>query len=203
MTITAPATATEGVAATIIGTGLDLVAPVQLVAVNGSGKQFVVDQVVTGPRTATDIPINVGTGITLALLDPSAAHNGVPLSDSEWSLKWVVGADEFAVSVSSPANTQLREVANAEKFGGILAGINFGTQDQLVSPIVTGTNTIKQNRNNGKAAGFFDGVEPTMSETITNHLFTGRDGRWRARDETVIPFNIGGEFTEEFTPEFT
>ena len=188
--ITGPASVVEGTADTIIGVGLDLVAPVELVASNGT-KTIVIAQVVTGARTAIAIPITIDSGLSSVIADALTAYKGDPLTDSQWSLKWRVATDEFGVVVSPPANDQQREVDNAEKFGGILADVKFGAQDQLISPIVTSTNTIKETMSNGKATGYFDGTERTMTETITHYVFTERGGKWRARDEIIVPFSLG------------
>ena len=184
MSITGPITAIDG--ANLIITGVGMSGAPKLFASNGV-VQFSIDLVVNS-QTATDIDIDLDTGLAATILAPLLAHKGVPLTDSQWSLKWVVGADELGVVVSPPANTQQREVDNAEKFGGILAGVTFGTQDQLISPIITGTNTIKETESNGKATGSFDGIERTMSETITHYIFTAQDGRWRSRGEVVAQF---------------
>ena len=185
MTISTPATAIDGTANLII-TGSGMSGTPQLEATNGV-KTLTIDLDVNS-QSATSIDVNLDTGLAATILAPSVANAGVPLSDSQWSLKWVVGVDELAVVVSPAANHQQREVDNTEKFGGVLADVNFGEQDQLVSPIVTAGNTIKETMSNGKATGYFDGIEPTMTETITHYLFTAADGKWRSRGEAVTPY---------------
>ena len=188
MQITAPAQAVEGGTGVILtGSALDLLAPVYIVATNGT-KTFQIEQSVSS-RDAASISLDlVNCGLILKINFNIQALAGVPLTDSNWSLKWVVGADELGVVISPPANYQQREIAESEKFGGILSGVNFGTQDQLFSPIATAGNTIKTTESNGKATGYFDGVERTMAETITHYIYTAGDGKWRARDEAITTY---------------
>ena len=203
MPITAPTQAVEGaLLLDITGSALDLVAPVYVVASNGSNT-FQIEQSVVS-RDASTITIDLSCGLSKKIGGDLTAFAGVPLTDSQWSLKWVVGADELGVVISPPANQQQREIANAEKFGGWLNGISFGAQDQQFGEIVTSTNTVKHTETNGKATGYLDGIERTMTETITNYFYTAGDGKWRAMDINITPFSLGGgEFAEEFTPEFT
>lgn len=203
MPITGPTTAVEGTTGLIItGSALDLVAPVELVASNGVD-EFAIAQVVSGPRDATSITIDLDAGLTSVIGDGSQAWEGVPLTDSEWTLKWRVALDELTVKVIPPANLQLREIANSEKFGGWLNVAVFGEQDQIIGDIVTATNTVKHTNTNQKAAGYLSGIARTMTETITHRVWTAEDNSWRDLPVAITPFSVGGEFTEEFTPEFT
>ena len=189
MTILTPVTAVDGTANLII-TGTGMAGTPQLVASNGV-KELVVDLDVNS-QTATAIDINLDTGLASVIANALEGFNGVPLTDSQWSLKWRVGADELGVVVSAPAIYQQREVDNAEKFsGGILQGFDFGTQSQLISPIVTtGGNTTKETESNGKATGSIDGTQRTMAETVTHYIFIDSEGRWHARDKVVINFSL-------------
>lgn len=182
MTITAPTAVVEGEAGVVLtGSGLPLLAPVYIVASNGE-KTFQIEQTVSS-RDATSIALSsVNCGLTLKINFDIQALAGVPLTDSNWSLKWVVGADELGVVVSPPANYMQREIANDQKLGGFLAGINFGEQDQQFGRIITDTNTIGDTQSNGKATGYFDGIERTMTETIKRYFYTAGDGKWRAMD---------------------
>ena len=190
MPINLPTSVLDGDSTTITGTALSLVDPVELVASNGA-QEFVIAQVVTGPRDATSIPIDVDSGLASKIAGDLTAFAGVPLTDSNWSLKWRVGADELGVVVSPPANIQQREIAESEKFGGWLSDIPFGEQDQQFGEIVTSTNTVKHTESNGKGTGYLDGIERTMAEIITNYFYTSGDGKWRARDINVVPFGNG------------
>jgi len=211
MSITGPSTAVDGTSDTIIGVGMstDVNDPVELVASRGVGPPLVLAQVITGTRTSTAIDINIDIGLASVIANALKAFKGVPLTDSQWSLKWRVGGDEFGVVVSAPAIYQQREVKDSEKFpDGILQGYDFGEQSQLITIINTaGGNTIKETESNGKATGSFDGIEHTMTELLAHYIWTSGteqnpDGKWRARGEDVTPFSLGDEFTGEFGPEF-
>jgi len=186
MSITSPSAAVDGTTFSIFGVGM--AGTPQLVATNGV-KEIVIN-LNKNTQTATEININLDTGLASLIANPLTSFSGVPLTDSQWSLKWRVGVDELVVDIAPPANHQQREVDNAEKFGGILAGVDFGTQDQLVSPIVTSTNTVKQTKSNGKATGFFDGTQQEMLEAVTHYIFTEHDGLWRSRLEQVAPYDV-------------
>lgn len=203
MPITAPATAVEGSSGVVLtGSALSLVDPVYVVASNGSVK-FQIEQSVVS-RDATTITIDLSCGLAKKISGDTTAFAGIPLTDSQWSLKWMVGVDELGVTIAPPTNYQQREVAESEKFGGFLEGFAFGEQDQEYGLIDTTTNTVKHLVTNTKASGFFDGIERTMTETTPVYIWTQADGKWRKRNIVVTPFSAAGnEFTDEFTEEFS
>ena len=119
MALTAPTTAIEGTASLVLtGSALSLVDPVYVVASDGTS-EYTIEQTVTS-RDATTITIDLDCGLKSKIDGNTTAFAGVPLTDSNWSLKWRVGADELGVTITPPSNYQQREVANSEKLGGFL-----------------------------------------------------------------------------------
>lgn len=201
MPITAPTTAVEGTTGLIItGTSLSTTDPVYVVASDGVN-EYLIEQTVNGRGTGS-INIDLDCGLAKKISGDITAFSGVPLTDSNWSLKWRVGVDELAVTITPPANYQQREVANSEKLGGFLDGFTFGEKDQEHGLIDTATNTVKHLVTNTKASGFFEGVNRVMSETTPTYIWTQKDAKWRKRNVVVLT-KSGNEFTSEFTGEFS
>lgn len=197
MPITAPTSAVEGTASLVItGSALDLVAPVYVVASNGTAT-YQIEQSVSA-RDANSITIDLDCGLAAKIAGDTTAFPGVPLTDSQWSLKWMVGADELSVVISPPSNYQQREVDDAEKFGGWLESLSLGDQSQIFGEIVTSTNTVKHTESNGKATGYLDGIERTMTELITHRVFTAGDGKWRDLPVQVTQFGFGGLYVNSY-----
>lgn len=201
MPITAPTTATEGTTGLLItGSSMSTTDPVYLVATDGIS-EYVIEQKVNGRGTGS-INIDLDCGLKSKIDGNTTAFAGVPLTDSNWSLKWRIGIDELAVTIAPPANYQQREVANSEKFGGFLDTFTFGEKDQEHGLIDTTTNTVKHLVTNTKASGFFDGINRDMNETAPVYIWTQKDAKWRKRSVSVLTLS-GNEFTSEFTGEFS
>lgn len=203
MPITDPSTAQEGDSSVaFVGTNLSSTAPIYIVATNGSKEiRKAMPAISQGPTGAT-VACELGLSIKISLVPPLAI-DGVSLTGPEWSLRWETLADDdltpvtLPLVVTPPDNIQQREIENSEKFGGVLEGINFGAQDQLYSEIVTSTNTIKLTESNGKATGFFDGIEREMTEVVNFYIFTASDAKWRKRVVTITDFSQGLWFDGE------
>ena len=212
MPITGPFFAVEGdPAVALTGSNMSVIAQIYMVAFNGFAEiAFPVD---SSARTANSATVDLQLGLAEKIAGAVGAIDGCPLNDHPWKLKWRTKADnettdiELEVSLDAPVNIAQREIANSKKFPcGWLKVTSFSETDQQYGPVVTVTNTVNYTKTDGKAAGYLEGIERTMTETVTLQIWSTADQKYRDLPVSITPFGgggSGGEFTEEFTPEFT